>query len=169
LITTNDDEYAEKLRILRNHGSDAPYRHSVIGFNSRLDEVQAAILRVKMKYIDDFNAGRGRNAGRYNDRLKDTGIITPVDHGLGRHVYHQYTIKSDKRDAIKKALIDKGIACAVYYPVPLHIQPVYESLCEGVLLPNSIAVSGSVLSLPMFPELNEQQIDIVCDTIKGAI
>ena len=169
MVVTDDDEMAESIRIYRNHGSKVRYYHSRIGYNSRLDEMQAVILRVKLKRIDEFNRKRYANAQAYSSAMKGTGIKTPFEDGKGSHVYHQYTIMHEKRDAIHKALTDKGIASAIYYPVPLHRQEVFAASCKNVSLPNAESVSEKVLSLPMFPELTPEQIKHVTDTVLSAI
>jgi len=115
-VVTNSDETAAKIKQLRNHGSDVRYYHDVIGYNSRLDEIQAVILRPKLKRIDQYNQARRHVAHLYSELMADLPLITPYEDGLGEHVYHQYTLLSDRRDAIIKALQDKQIGCAVYYP-----------------------------------------------------
>jgi len=169
MVVTGDDEAAAALRMYRNHGSYEQYRHSVIGYNSRLDELQAAILRVKLKHIDEYNARRRENAHRYTQRFRDTGVIPPHEDGKGRHVYHQYTVLSERRDALRSALAAAGIASAVYYPIPLHRQQVYGQACAGVSLPAAEQAAQRVLSLPMYPELGEAQIDRVCGAALAAL
>ena len=168
LVTTNDDELADIIRVLRNHGSKVRYHHDVIGYNSRLDEIQAAILRVKMRHINNFNANRYRVAQEYTQQLKDA-VITPHEDGIGNHVYHQYTILSPKRDAIMKALADKQIASAIYYPIPLHQQKAFGSEYADTRLPVSEQVARECLSLPIYPELSMEQIHEITDTIKSAL
>lgn len=165
MIITNDDMAAEEVKVYRNHGSRQRYHHSVIGYNSRLDEMQAVILRVKLKYIEEYNRRRRENAARYTERLKDAGVIPPFEDGKGVHVYHQYTILSEERDAIQKALSDAGIASAIYYPIPLHQQEVYKEIYSSTSCPVSETTAARVLSLPMYPELGEEQIDRVCSII----
>lgn len=165
LITTNDADLAEKIKILRNHGSDKPYHHSIIGYNSRLDEIQAAILRVKFTYIEEFNRLRRAHAAMYRNRMESLDIVLPSESEDGHHVYHQFTIRSSIRDKIKTALAAQEIGSAIYYPIPLHKQRVYLETNQGVALPNAELVSQQVLSLPMFPELTEDQVQSVCDTI----
>lgn len=169
MVITDDAETAAALRTLRNHGSRERYHHEMIGYNSRLDEIQAVILRAKLKRIDDYNRMRRANAHRYTARLQGNCVLPPVEDGKGTHVYHQYTILSDARDAIHKALAEAGIASAVYYPIPLHRQEVYREACAGLSLPVTEEVAGRVLSLPMFPELSEAQIDRVCEIVLGAL
>ncbi len=170
LITTHSAETAEHLRVLRNHGSWQRYHHSELGFNSRLDELQAVILRAKLKHIDEYNAGRRRVAHRYSAALAGIGDITPPhEDGIGRHVYHQYTLLTSERDAIQQALQEAQIASAVYYPIPLHRQQVFAQQCEGVSLPVSEAVASRCLSLPIYPELADEQVDRVVEVIRGVL
>ena len=169
LITTNYDEHANELRILRNHGSRERYHHNVIGYNSRLDELQAVILRIKLKHIDEYNTQRRRVALHYSEGLADTGIQTPFEDGKGLHVYHQYTLLHEKRDDIMKALQAKNIACAVYYPIPLHKQDVYVDSYRDLELPVTDAVSAKCFSLPVYPELEDEKIDAIVDVIKEAL
>ncbi len=159
MLVTDDDTLARRVRMYRDHGrTDGTYRHAVVGYNSRLDELQAALLRVKLRQVDTYNRRRRENAARYN-RLLGTGrVVTPAEDGKGMHVYHQYTIQSDRRDAIRTALTQAGIASAVYYPLPLHRQEVYAADNAGVSLPITERAAGRVLSLPMYPELAEDQI-----------
>jgi dTDP-4-amino-4,6-dideoxygalactose transaminase len=166
LVSTDSTEVAEHLRVLRNHGSWKQYHHSEIGFNSRLDELQAIILRVKLRHIDDFNENRRRVARRYNAALQEMpGIVPPYEDGVGHHVYHQYTLLAENRDAILQALRDYEIGCAIYYPMPLHQQEVFVNACHGLSLPVSEQISQQCLSLPVFPELKDAQIDRILDVI----
>lgn len=168
MVTTNDDAIAEKTRIYRNHGSSERYHHDVIGYNSRLDELQAVILRVKLKYIDEYNKERRRVAHSYSEQLKDV-VTVPFEDGIGTHVYHQYTVLTDKRDKIMAALSAKKISNAIYYPIPLHKQKAFEKECAGVSLPVTEDTIKHCMSLPVFPEMIEEQIKLVCDTIKSAV
>lgn len=169
LVTTDSDEIAQKVKVLRNHGSEVRYYHDVIGYNSRLDELQAVILRVKLKRIDQFNAGRRRAAHLYSELMADLPVETPCEDGIGVHVYHQYTLLSDRRETIMAALQKAGIACAVYYPVPLHRQKVFAEDCRGVSLPVTEAVAQRCLSLPIFPELEEAQVREIVSVIRAAL
>ena len=169
LVSTHSDELAQRIRMLRNHGSEVRYYHDVIGYNSRLDELQAVILRVKLRHIDEFNAGRRRAAHLYSELMADLPVVTPHEDGLGVHVYHQYTLLSDRRDHIMQALQQAQIACAVYYPVPLHRQKVFATECEGVSLPVTEQVASRCLSLPIFPELEEAQVRRVVAVIREAL
>jgi dTDP-4-amino-4,6-dideoxygalactose transaminase len=169
LITTNDEQRANELKVLRNHGSRERYHHNIIGYNSRLDELQAVILRIKLKHIDDYNQNRRRVAHRYSNNLADTGIQTAYEDTIGLHIYHQYTLLHEKRDDIMKALQDAGIACAVYYPIPLHKQDVYIEAYKGLHLPVSESVAQNCFSLPVYPELADAHVDAITEVIKGAL
>lgn len=168
MVVTDDDAAAERMRRLRDHGCSAPYRHAVVGYNSRLDELQAAVLRVKLRRLDAYNRRRRGNARRYSERLADAGIVTPFEDGKGLHVYHQYTIRSARRETIRKALAAAGIASTVYYPVPLHRQEVYAAENAAVRLPAAEAAAGEVLSLPMYAELTVEQVDEVARVVRQA-
>jgi dTDP-4-amino-4,6-dideoxygalactose transaminase len=168
MVVTDDDARAERLRRLRDHGRIAGYRHGEIGYNSRLDELQAAVLRVKLQRLDEYNRQRRDNARRYGERLADAGVLPPVEDGKGLHVYHQYTIKSPRREHIRNALSAAGIASAVYYPLPLHRQDVYRADNARASFPAADAAAEQVLSLPMYPELTEAQIDEVVRVVRQA-
>ncbi|MCG5512682.1 DegT/DnrJ/EryC1/StrS family aminotransferase [Ectothiorhodospira shaposhnikovii] len=169
LITTSSDAHADQLRTLRNHGSRVRYHHDIIGYNSRLDEIQAAILRVKLKHIDRFNQERRRAAHRYNALLADTPVTTPFEDGLGVHVFHQYTLLTDRRDAVMQALQQAGIACAVYYPIPLHRQKAFGDSCAQIHLPVTESVTERCLSLPIYPEIRDEDLVRITDIIRGAL
>lgn len=169
LVTTASDEVAAKVHMLRNHGSEVRYYHDVIGYNSRLDEMQAAILRVKLRHIEAFNQGRRRAAHLYSALLADLPLETPFEDGLGVHVYHQYTLLCDRRDAIMAALQQAGVASAIYYPVPLHQQRVFAEECAGMTLPVTEAVAARCCSLPIYPELEEADIRRIVEVIRAAL
>jgi len=168
LMITDDDKLAAELRVLASHGSRVRYHHHVLGYNSRLDEIQAVILRVKLKRLDHFNDRRRAIADSYNHEL--AGLVeTPFADGHGRHVYHQYTILSDRRDTIQKVLTDAGIACAVYYPVPLHKQEMFAATHGQVTLPVTERVAQRCLSLPISPMLKDEQIRHIGGVIRQAL
>lgn len=169
LVTTQSDDMADKIRVLRNHGSEVRYYHDVIGYNSRLDELQAAILRVKLRHIDEFNEGRRRAAHQYSQWMADLPLKVPHEDGLGTHVYHQYTVLCDRREAVMAALQKEGIASAIYYPVPLHQQKVFEADCRGVSLPVTEEVAARCLSLPIYPELTEDSVRRIVNVIRMAL
>lgn len=168
-ITTNDPELAAKMRMIRDHGRRSGYYHEALGINSRLDAVQAAILQIKLGYLDDWNNQRSAIADRYAQLLAPIpGITTPVSIAGGRSVWNQYTIRAaQNRDQVRANLQTKGVNTAVYYPLPLHLQPVYRSLgYQPGQLPEADRAAQEVLSLPMFPELSIEQQDQVVYSLK---
>lgn len=168
MVTTNDAGLAEKLRMLRNHGSKVRYHHDIVGFNSRLDELQAVVLRAKLKHLARYNRERRRAAHAYSRMLKDV-VTPPHEDGIGTHVYHQYTILTDRRDAIMQKLSDNEIGSAVYYPIPLHRQAVFADICQDVSLLVTEDVSRRCLSLPIYPELNDNLVYSITEVIKSAL
>lgn len=167
MVTTNDDAIAAKIRMLRNHGSSQQYHHDVIGFNSRLDELQAVILRIKMKHIDSYNRERLRVARLYNRLLDGSRFETPSIPEDRDHVFHQYTLLCDGRDDLREAVLAHDIACAVYYPIPLHRQEAFADTVQPEL-PVTEATAKRCLSFPIFPEMTEQQVNTVSEAILGA-
>ena len=170
MVTTNDDSIAATMLQLRNHGSSVRYHHDIIGYNSRLDEIQAVVLRAKLKHITEYNQGRRRAAHQYSAGLNAiNGTTPPHEDGKGNHVYHQYTLISERRDEIMKALQEAGIGCAVYYPIPLHKQKAFAESTQGVEMPVSDDIAANCMSLPIFPELSEEQVNTVLDVIRGVM
>ena len=169
LVATDSDSIAATVKQLRNHGSSERYHHERIGYNSRLDELQAVVLRIKLKRIEPFNQNRRRVAHRYSDLMRDLPLETAYEDGIGNHVYHQYTLLSDQRDTIFDALQRADIACAIYYPVPLHQQKAFREQCDGQVLPITEQVAERCLSLPIYPELNDATIDTIVDVISTAL
>jgi len=168
LITCATDELAEQIKVLRNHGSRVRYHHSVIGYNSRLDDIQAAILRVKLQRIDEFNSGRRRVAHLYSELLNDI-VTVPHEDNVGIHVYHQYTVLTDHRDVIMAKLSEKQISSAVYYPIPLHKQDVFAEAYAGITLPVAEDVSRRCMSLPVYPEMPEESVHLVAQSIRESL
>ena len=167
MVVTNDATLADKIDILRRQGGKKKYHAQVLGFNSRLDSLQAAILGVKLKYLDKWNEARRRVARRYNELLAGLPVTTPHESSDAYHVYHQYTIRAPQRDALAAYLKERGIGTMVYYPVPLHLQGLYASLGYGEgSLSVSEAASREVLSLPMYPEMTEEQQMMVAEAIR---
>ncbi|WP_337100773.1 DegT/DnrJ/EryC1/StrS family aminotransferase [Paenibacillus sp. YIM B09110] len=155
MLVTNDASFAEKAAMLRVHGSKKKYYNEVVGFNSRLDEIQAAILRIKLPHIDEWNEGRRTAADRYAKLLEGVdGIIAPSEDDYAKHVFHQYTVRvtNGKRDELQKKLEAEGISTMVYYPVPVHKLPIYESM--RVQMPVSEQLAEEVLSLPIWPQID---------------
>jgi len=169
MVVTDDAEIARNMRVYRNHGSRKQYHHAVIGYNSRLDELQAVVLRAKLPRLDEYNRLRRRNAHRYSERFEGTRVTPPFEDGLGLHVYHQYCVLVEDRAPIQKALSEAGIASAVYYPIPLHRQEVFLKDCEGLSLPVAESVAERILALPIYPELSLAQVDRVADVVLSAV
>jgi dTDP-4-amino-4,6-dideoxygalactose transaminase len=167
-ITTNDDALATELRSLREHGQSTRYYHPVIGYNARLDEIQAAILRIKLRKLPEWNARRVAIARYYNDRLKGSGAVTPEIPEGGRHVFHVYAIRvpAARRDPLRKYLSERGIGTGVHYPVPIHLQEASAFL--GYRLgdfPVTERIASEVVSLPMYAELTDAQVDTVASAV----
>ncbi|HYG54648.1 MAG TPA: DegT/DnrJ/EryC1/StrS family aminotransferase [Burkholderiales bacterium] len=160
LVTAKEKGHADTLRMLRHHGSRKTYLHERVGWNSRLDELQAAVLRVKLRHLDRFNEARRRVAGVYRTKLK--GVALPAEDSRGKHVYHQFTIRSAQRDAIRERLAANGIASSVFYPIPIHKQPAYEGIARSISLPVSESLASQVLSLPIHPLLDEASVERIC-------
>ncbi len=173
MVVTDNPALAEKVRLLRVHGSQPKYFHKTIGINSRLDTIQAAILFVKFKYLEKWTAERQKNAERYQGLFQNLlssvkGLKLPTIQYQNRHIFHQYVIRVPERDRLRKFLTEKGIGTDIYYPVPLHLQECYSYLKyrQGDL-PNSEKASEEVLALPVYPELTEDQQKVVVDGIKA--
>lgn len=170
LIVTNNDKLADKLRMLRVHGSRPKYFHQMVGYNSRLDTIQAAVLKIKLKYLNEWTEKRVNVARRYHEEFRAQGlaeqvVIPPLTAG---HVFHQYVIRVEKRDQLAAYLTDRGIGNAVYYPLPLHLQPCYAGLgYQPGSLPVAEAVCQQVLALPIDPELTREQIRYIVTAIKN--
>jgi dTDP-4-amino-4,6-dideoxygalactose transaminase len=172
LITTNDQGLADSLSMLRVHGSRVRYLHEAIGINSRLDALQAAILHIKLKYLDQWADGRRRNAAKYEALLKQAGLLDrvtlPVTQQGNFHVYNQYTVRVSRRDDLRAYLKEQGVGTEIYYPLPMHLQNCYKDLghTKGSF-PISEQVAEQVLSLPIYAELSEAQLIYVVDSIAG--
>ncbi len=168
IITTDNEELFNKLKLLRAHGENPKGTHNISGYNFRLDEIQGAILNIKLKYLDRYNNSRRKNAVLYKNLLTDVpNIESPYEDPFVKHVYHLFVIKTDFRDELSRFLNNKGIGTGIHYPNLIHLQPAYKEL--GYKLgdfPVSEKISKQILSLPMFPELTEEQIHIVVDKIK---
>jgi dTDP-4-amino-4,6-dideoxygalactose transaminase len=159
-VTTNDPEIARRLRLLRNWGEETRYEHIVRGFNCRMDGIQGAILRVKLRYLDGWTESRKALAARYRTALAGTEVVAPAERPDSTHVYHVFAVRVAQRDAWRAWLADQGVHTGVHYPVPVHLQPAYADLgYTAGAFPNAEAVAAEVLSLPMFPELTNAQID----------
>jgi dTDP-4-amino-4,6-dideoxygalactose transaminase len=161
-VVTNDPEVAERVRLLRNYGERERFEHVLRGRNSRLDTLQAALLRTKLPYLNGWNERRRSLAARYTAALEGTGIVTPVEAAGLRHVYHLYVIRTLARDAFRAALAERGVGTAVHYPRPVHLQPAYRQLVLHVgSLTTSERLAGEIISLPLYPELTEEEAEHV--------
>lgn len=166
IVVTDDKDIADKIMMLRVHGSKQKYIHQMVGYNSRLDEIQAAILRVKLKKIDEWNEMRRKNASIYNNLLNKLHVQLPKEAGKS-HIYHVYTARIKNRDEFIKFLSENGISSAIHYPVPIPAQEAYRHLNYSESdLPNSYKAAREVVSLPMFPELKRDEIEKVCEAVK---
>ncbi len=169
LLATGSSGVADQARSLRDHGSTAPYVHDRLGYASRLDELQAAILRVKLPHLDAWNSARRHIADLYREHLSSVDVIAPSELPPAHHVYHQFTLRipDNRRDAVKERLTAEGISSAIYYPVPLHQMPVYGT--AEVSLPESERAATEVLSLPIWPSLEPARIEHIANTLKKAL
>ena len=177
-LTTNDESLAATVRMLSEHGSRVKYHHEAIGVNSRLDSVQAAILAIKLRHLDAWNQQRGQVADRYHSRLEAVSeVVRPLPVTFGRSVWNQYTLRlsqataeGQERNQVQQLMREAGVICMVYYPLPLHLQPVYRFLgYQPGDLPEAEAAAHQVLSLPMFPELSETAQEQVVETLKATL
>lgn len=167
-VITQDEEIDSKIRMIRDHGQQKKYFHAMEGYNGRLDAIQAAVLRTKLKKLRDWNQARRENAAYYNELLSEIpGVTIPVEPDFASSVYHLYVILADDRDGLNKFLGDKGVATGLHYPLPLHLQRAYAHLGykEGSF-PVTEAVATRLLSLPMYPELTREQIHYVAQSIR---
>jgi dTDP-4-amino-4,6-dideoxygalactose transaminase len=165
-IVTNDANLAQKMRMLRDHGSVKKYEHSVPGYNFRLEGLQGGFLNVKLKKLDKWNARRREVAQRYQQLLADASIGLPTEMGWGEHVYHLYVIQADDREALRKSLNDAGIETGLHYPVPLHLQAAYKDLgYEKGAFPVSEHLSSHILSLPMHPYMTDAEVERVAAVV----
>jgi dTDP-4-amino-4,6-dideoxygalactose transaminase len=166
-VTTNDSDEARKLRLLRDHGSPAKYQHSVIGTNARLDSIQAAILSIKLRHLDRWNQLRRKHAAQMASGLADSLVIPPGVPAGGEHVFHLFVVRTQQRDALRNYLSANDIATGIHYPVPLHLTEAYQQLGypgKGSL-PTAEQLAEEILSLPMYAELTDEQIEYTIDTV----
>lgn len=166
MVTTNNPEYTRTIRMLRDWGAEKKYHHILKGYNFRLEGIQGAVLRVKLKYLEEWTEGRRKAAGHYNELLADTGVPTPKEMDYARHVYHVYAIRTKSRSEWQEALNTKGIQTGIHYPIPVHLLPAYSDLgyAKGDF-PHAEQAANEVLSLPMFAELSRMQ----CEEVSAAI
>lgn len=170
-IVTQDEEIANKIRMIRDHGQAKKYFHDMEGYNGRLDAIQAGVLRIKLRRLSDWNQSRRENAAYYNELLsKIEGITLPVEADFANSVYHLYVILVDDREGLQQFLSDKGIGTGLHYPLPLHLQKAYAHLgYKNGSFPVTESVAKKLISLPMFPELTREQIEYVAESIKEFI
>jgi dTDP-4-amino-4,6-dideoxygalactose transaminase len=170
LCTTEDAALAERMRVLRVHGGQPKYFHALIGGNFRIDELQAAVLRVKLKYLDEWTEGRQRNAAFYDAAFADSAlsarVTAPKKSARGRHIYNQYVVRAERRDALRAFLTERHIGTEIYYPVPLHLQECFAYLghARGDF-PHSERAAAETLALPVYPELSREQLGAVVAAI----
>ena len=169
MITTNNAALAERFRLLRSHGFKTKYHSEILGGNFRLDEIQAAVLRVKLKYLDDWTEGRRRNAALYRENLQSSPLLElPYALPDSRHIYNQFVVRTERRDEVVAQLREQGVGCEMYYPIPLHLQPCFKSLGYGPGdLPISEAAAKETLAVPIYPELTSEMIRSVCEALVG--
>ena len=170
-VVTNDDKIQEKIRILRDHGQVRKYYHSMVGWNGRMDGIQAAILRIKLRHLEKANQRRRAHAGHYDRLFQGLGeVVPPFEAPYGRHVYHIYPIQVRERNEIMRLLQEKGIGCGIHYPVPIHLQEAYRGLGYGEgAFPVSERTCSEFISLPMFPELTETQVELVVESVRESV
>ena len=165
MIVTADPDIAKKCRMLRDHGQDAKYHHSLLGVNGRLDEIQAAVLRVKLPHLDEWNENRRNLAQVYNTGLPPS-VVKPKELPWAKHVYHLYVIRTPHRERLRAWLETKGIATGMHYPIPIHLQDACRSYDgNNTYLPVTEEVTREILSLPMYPELSAEEASYVCNCV----
>jgi dTDP-4-amino-4,6-dideoxygalactose transaminase len=167
LVTTNRPDFDRTIRMLRDWGAARKYHHELKGFNYRMEGLQGAILRVKLRHLETWTEARRAHAVRYDQLLKGSGVETTAFMPYARHVYHVYAVRHPKRDFLQAALRDQGVQTGIHYPIPVHLQPAYSDLgYKAGDFPCSERAASEVLSLPMFPELSQTQLDNVCEAIR---
>jgi len=170
LVTTNRPDDDRTLRMLRDWGAARKYHHELKGFNYRMEGLQGAILRVKLRHLESWTEARRAHAARYDRLLKETGVETPALMPYARHVYHVYAVRHARRDFLQSALGDQGVQTGIHYPIPVHLQKAYADLgYKAGDFPHSERAANEVLSLPMFPELSEEQLDQVVVALRCAV
>lgn len=168
LLSAQRDDFVGQVELLARHGGRERYKAESVGYNSRLDEIQAAILRIKLRHLDQWNAARRRVAALYTELLQNTPVTSPEEVPGAYHVYHQYTLRAPQRDQLAAHLASAGISTMIYYPIPLHLQPLYRELgYTPGSLPMSERAANEVISLPIYPELTDEQIAKVVQCIRS--
>jgi dTDP-4-amino-4,6-dideoxygalactose transaminase len=170
MVVTNDRGIAKRLAMLRNYGQKEKYQHLFRGYNRRLDTLQAAVLRVKLKYLEEWNAARRWNAVLYHKFLDGTGVVLPGEAGGAESVWHLYVIRTENRDLLRDYLVSRGVSASIHYPIPIHLQPAYQDLrYKRGDFPVTEAYAQQILSLPMFAELTQGQIEFIAQVIRGFV
>lgn len=168
-VVTNDEALSDRVKMLRNHGEKSKYNHVESGYCSRLHAMQAAILRVKLKYLDEWNDSRIQTAQAYDLLLADSDYITPFKNIDVKHVYHLYVIRAKERDVVQQMLMECGVGAGIHYPVPLHIEPAFASSGYGAGdLPVAERVAKEILSLPIFPYMKQEEIEVTVNALREA-
>lgn len=168
MVLTSNPEYARTIRMLRDWGQDRKYHHLLAGYNYRMEGMQGAILRVKLRHLEKWTEARRSHAARYGRLLADTGLGLPVEAPAARHVYHVYAVRTDRREELIARLGARGIQTGIHYPIPVHLQPAYADLGAGAgAFPLAEKAANQVLSLPMFPEMTEEHLQLVSDALHG--
>jgi dTDP-4-amino-4,6-dideoxygalactose transaminase len=169
-VVTDDEGIARRVRLLRDHGSEQKYHHELIGYNFRLEGIQGAVLSVKLAHLDRWNALRREHAARYHHLLQGANLVLPEEMSYARHVYHLYVVQTKERDALQRDLSAAGVQTGIHYPVPIHLQPAYAFLNYGPgSFPETERQAARVLSIPMFPELTDEQIQAVVEAIHASL
>jgi len=169
-VTTSNTEYAHTIRMLRDWGQDRKYHHLLQGFNYRMEGFQGAILRVKLRHLEKWTEARRRIVSKYNNLLAGSGVEIPTEMPWARHVYHAYTLRSDDRDGLKNSLDAEGIQTGIHYPVPVHLQPAYADLgYRPGAFPQSEKAATEVLSLPLYPEITDPQLEAVTRGVQAGV
>jgi dTDP-4-amino-4,6-dideoxygalactose transaminase len=170
MVTTNNPEFVKTMRMLRDWGAQRKYEHELRGYNYRMEGIQGAILRVKLRHLDAWTAARRANAARYSALLDGSGIRTPASMPYGKHVYHVYAVRSSDRNALQQALQARQVQTGIHYPHPVHLTPAYrdEKFPAGSF-PNAEKAAEEVLSLPMYPELSAEQVETVCTAVRESL
>jgi len=167
-VVTNNPDIAKKIQMLRDHGQSKKYCHSMVGWNGRMDGIQGAALRIKLRHLPKWNEARRAHAAHYNQLLKGIdGLVTPFESPHGSPVYHIYALRLANRDGLIDGLAEKGIACGIHYPVPIHLQEAYASLGLGKgTYPKAEQLAAEVVSLPMYPELTSAQVELIASEVR---
>jgi dTDP-4-amino-4,6-dideoxygalactose transaminase len=169
-VVTSQPALAEQVRLLRSHGEAVRYEHHVLGFNSRLDEIQAAVLRIKLRHLDAWNSLRRQHAASYAKLLPGLPLELPEILQNGAHVYHQFVVRTAERDRVRAELAEAGVQTGVHYPIPIHRQAAWRSLgYPDEALPTTERIASEILSLPMYPELSAEQIEHVASSLARAV